>query len=528
MAQLTEIATVFSFGDRTDIATVAAGRSVYLAAAGGVNSTLAPASTILNAIVTRPGTLKNLCWSCDPPNSLPATGSNFTVFVNGAITGLSAPCENGATSGSDATNTVTVAAGDRVSVRLQLAGGATTKKIPKPRASFELEVPSTNPWQAAGTDVYYDQGNVGIGTTPDVDAMLTVNGAVKSMVGGFIFPDGSVQDVAAGGAGGGIPASALFAAATEYIGIGTTSPEERLTLAADSNSATEMTTPTGVTATAKPGGSLPLATYYFRIVAEDDAGGTTTGSLPEASCTTTTANRTAHLDWAPVQGAKGYLVFIGTAPGGQNKSLTSPTNSFDYPSVSPSEIPGTVPPVTTAFVNKLSAAGSSWILGGNVGIGTSNPQAKLDVNGAISGFGIVPIGSIIAWHKSLTGGPSLPDGWVECAGQTLSDVDSPYNGQVIPDLNSGGRFLRGSATSGTLQADAFQGHYHEIIDPGGINGHIVADSSNEAGIGPALNMTFHGSLNVGSPKTDNINGTPKIANETRPVNMSVVWIMRVK
>lgn len=64
-----------------------------------------------------------------------------------------------------------------------------------------------------------------------------------------------------------------------------------------------------------------------------------------------------------------------------------------------------------------------------------------------------PIGAIIPWLKSYTNTPaSLPLGWVECNGQTLSDADSPINGEVIPNLNASGggtkRFLRGATTSG--------------------------------------------------------------------------------
>ena len=59
------------------------------------------------------------------------------------------------------------------------------------------------------------------------------------------------------------------------------------------------------------------------------------------------------------------------------------------------------------------------------------------------------IGSIVNWTKSLSGVPStLPNGWVECNGQVLSDSDSPLDGVTLPDLNVTQRFLRGNSTSG--------------------------------------------------------------------------------
>lgn len=60
----------------------------------------------------------------------------------------------------------------------------------------------------------------------------------------------------------------------------------------------------------------------------------------------------------------------------------------------------------------------------------------------------IPIGGIIPWAKNITGVPALREGFVECNGQTLSDADSPLNGQVIPDLNGDNRFLRANSTSG--------------------------------------------------------------------------------
>jgi photosystem II stability/assembly factor-like uncharacterized protein len=59
----------------------------------------------------------------------------------------------------------------------------------------------------------------------------------------------------------------------------------------------------------------------------------------------------------------------------------------------------------------------------------------------------VPVGTVQAWLKNYDNTPALSSDWVECNGQTLSDAGSPFNGQVIPDLN--GIFsLSSTATSG--------------------------------------------------------------------------------
>ncbi len=149
---------------------------------------------------------------------------------------------------------------------------------------------------------------------------------------------------------------------------------------------------------------------------------------------------------------------------------------------------------------------------------------------------VPPIGSIIAWHKSMSGTPSLPYGWVECNGQTLSDPASPYHNQTIPNLNGdasganspglnekAGMFLRGGTSSGTGQNDAFQGHKHSITSNAVSYsyGGMMVDEEAEVDLPSAT-------IEVGNPISDGTNGTPRTANETRPKNMSVVWIMRVK
>ena len=134
------------------------------------------------------------------------------------------------------------------------------------------------------------------------------------------------------------------------------------------------------------------------------------------------------------------------------------------------------------------------------------------------------IGDIKPWHKSFNGGTlSLPWGWVEMDGATLSDAESPFNGATLEDLNGDGRFLRGAATSGTEQADAMQGHMHY---QGMTRGDNTGSTFNAArGGGSSV-----GAYDVGNavPSTDGVNGVPRTASETRPVNMSVVWILKIK
>ena len=133
-----------------------------------------------------------------------------------------------------------------------------------------------------------------------------------------------------------------------------------------------------------------------------------------------------------------------------------------------------------------------------------------------------PVGSIIAWHKDMTGTPPLPDGWVECNGQVISDTRSPYHGLAVPDLNadlqdgstSSGMFLRGGSTSGQRQEDATA-----------VNGLSAATSG-------VRSSTLGGQGTVGDP--DRFAGpSASVAltssdGETRPANMTVVWIMKVR
>lgn len=135
---------------------------------------------------------------------------------------------------------------------------------------------------------------------------------------------------------------------------------------------------------------------------------------------------------------------------------------------------------------------------------------------------VVPIGAILPWLKSLSGTVSLPANFVECNGQTISDVDSVYNNVAIPDLNTTNRFLRGASTSGstggaetvTLTTAELPAHTHPLTmynaNGGGSAG--IQESSASGGSGGQVT----GSAGSGG------------AFSILPKYYTVCWILRIK
>ncbi len=138
---------------------------------------------------------------------------------------------------------------------------------------------------------------------------------------------------------------------------------------------------------------------------------------------------------------------------------------------------------------------------------------------------------------------TIPDGWMECNGSAISrttfvelfnkigttygagDESTTFN---LPDLR--GEFIRGwdhgrgvdsGRVLGSEQLDAFQGHLHS--QNGSLNWNSIGalDAGNVNGTNVALS-------NTGSPVADGTHGTPRTAYETRPRNLALVPIIKVK
>lgn len=193
--------------------------------------------------------------------------------------------------------------------------------------------------------------------------------------------------------------------------------------------------------------------------------------------------------------------------------------------------------------------------------GTAGQVLSTDGNGALSFITITgastPSGVITAYV-----GVTPPLGWLNCDGSAVSRTtyadlyavigDKFGNGDGVTTFNLPdfrGRFLRGWDNSagndpvansrtaingnsgastgdniGSFQSDAYQGHHHTVVGSnvegwGGTH-YYPAFTSSFNGFGGKANMAT-------TNQSDGVNGAPRISSETRPVNVSVNYIIKI-
>jgi microcystin-dependent protein len=191
-------------------------------------------------------------------------------------------------------------------------------------------------------------------------------------------------------------------------------------------------------------------------------------------------------------------------------------------------------------------------------INTNFATLKSAIEGIDLSSAVIPPGTIVAY-----GGNATPSGWLLCNGSTVSRItNSALYAAIGNNYGSGdgsttfhlpdfrGRFLRGrdfstggdlSAGSrtvsnsggnsgdavGSLQTDAFQGHWHEVGEEGTSSVFRTASADFTGSTNIYARLSIGATRALGKTLlTDGVNGTPRSAPETRPINVYVNYIIK--
>ena len=230
---------------------------------------------------------------------------------------------------------------------------------------------------AGGTKVpmYFKSstGYVGIGTTnpqQPLEVFASGNGGLRISSQAASSYNFNIQAVGGSGtvdwefltndAAGGTKIPMYFKSSTGYVGIGTTAPQQPLTLGASKALATEMAFPSGVSATLASGGTLTLSQpYYYVVTAIDGLGGETVQSSEVTATPTVSGTQTINLSWSGVPGAASYKVYRSTTSGsyGSGSHLAGNPSAASFSDTGVSLSAGNPPTVTTAYASTLIPGG---------------------------------------------------------------------------------------------------------------------------------------------------------------------------
>lgn len=195
--------------------------------------------------------------------------------------------------------------------------------------------------------------------------------------------------------------------ANRYVGIGrnTQFPNQQLQLN-NGDIAVNLQIPTNVSSQIfLSGGSLADGTYYYFVSALDSLGGET-NVLNNSRVVVSGGggNAKVNLNWSASYGAVSYKIYRSTVAGiatGYSNSYLNITNITFFNDTGVTASAGGVWS-TTAYVNRISANGNSYLTGGNLGIGTKTPTEPLTVIGnSTANITLRVEGNVIA-HGYLT------------------------------------------------------------------------------------------------------------------------------
>jgi len=277
---------------------------------------------------------------------------------------------------------------------------------------------------------------------------------------------------------------------------------------------------------------------------------------------------TAILSWA--DGSVGMPIFLGNGSGQATASssvqlqATTPTGQLvtfkpttstetQFPVVTPSGTTtnwGTVESIipSQGLVYKTGASADGSLAANTVYQLTGNSQQLVGFDSygnptAVTGStfaGSIPSGAVLPFAYNVTSG-NIPAGWLLCDGSIYTVTAYPTLGALLANTYGGstgtfavpnlkGLFIRGAGTQtsggitytagsiGTIQQDSFQGHYHTT------NAGIVGTNGPS---GSGVPYYSNGTATAGNATTDGTNGTPRTAGETRPVNLAMVYCIKI-
>ena len=172
---------------------------------------------------------------------------------------------------------------------------------------------------------------------------------------------------------------------------------------------------------------------------------------------------------------------------------------------------------------QLAVAGDAAFSSSATVSGNATVEGDLTVSGTVSGYGSLPVGTIVLWSGAAN---KIPDGWALCDGSTVNGSKTPdLRGRFVVgynpndgDYNSPGK--TGGKKTHTLDTNELPVHYHTYSFKGA-DLKLGWDGDNYF-----YDASGHYSGNNNTCTTDSAGGGGP--HENRPPYYTLCYIMRVK